>query len=166
MGKDSGMSSAGIPLEVSQGYSPPTVTQFSVFLDNKVGKLLELVEEFKDDTICQLCALSVHEASDHAVVRILPNCADAARLILEREGYPFAETNLLVVELGGGHTVRSLCRHLLGAEINIYFAYPVLVRLHGAPTIAISVDDVVLGGQLLRRKGYRLLGEGDLPHTN
>jgi hypothetical protein len=28
------------------GYAPPTVRQFSVFLNNKVGKLLELLRTF------------------------------------------------------------------------------------------------------------------------
>jgi len=33
----------------------------------------------------------------------------------------------------------------------------------GAPTIAIAVDDQTLAGQILRNKGFRLIGEADLP---
>ena len=157
------MSQVGTPLETAHGYSPPSVRQFAVFLDNRVGKLLELIDAFQDDRSCTLCSLNVHEASDHAVVRLLTNSAFAAREILKRAGYTFAEKDLLVVELTTGNTLNSLCRHLLSAELNIQFAYPILVKPGGTPTIAMSVDDLYLAGQVLRRKGFRLLGEADLP---
>lgn len=156
------MSAGSIPLETARGYAPPTVTQFSVFLGNKVGKLLDLVEGFEDSP-CQICALSVHEASDHAVVRIITNNALHTRDLLRQEGLAFGEHNVLVVELTAGHSLTSLCLSLLGAELNIQFAYPLMIKPNGRPTIALSVDDPTLAGQILRRKNFRLFGECDLP---
>ena len=151
------------PMETLQGYAAPSVTQFSVFLDNRVGKLYELLQTFDEDPRCQVCALSVHEASDHAVVRIITNNSDAARDILRDHRVAFAEMNILVVELVQSLTLARMCLYLLGAEINIRFSYPVMLRPNGTPTIALSVDDTVLAGQILRRKNFRLLGECDLP---
>ena len=51
---------------------------------------------------------------------------------------------------------------LLGAELNIRFAYPLMLGANGTPTIALAVDDYVLAGQILRKKNFRLLGEHDL----
>jgi hypothetical protein len=48
-----------VPQYTAQGYSPPTVCQFSVFLDNKVGKLLSLVRLFDESSTVHLCAFSV-----------------------------------------------------------------------------------------------------------
>jgi hypothetical protein len=100
------MSQASAPLETTQGYATPCVRQFSVFLENKVGRLLELVESFNDERACQLCAINVHEASDHAVVRLLPNASGIARDLLKRHEYPFAEKDLIVVELTPGALYR------------------------------------------------------------
>lgn len=155
------MSSAGIPMGTTQGYAPPTVTQFSVFLANKVGKLYDLVDLF-DHSPCQVCALSVHEATDHAVVRVIPSRASIARSLLREQALPFAEMDVLVVELSAGHTLSSLCLSLLGAELNIHFAYPLMLRPNGTPTIALAVDDPTLAGQILRKKDFRLFGEADL----
>ncbi|MCA9310130.1 MAG: hypothetical protein KDA21_02935 [Phycisphaerales bacterium] len=155
--------SQATPSETAQGYSPPSVTQFSVFLDNRVGKLLELLEQFEGNPECSVCALSVQEASDYAVVRIIPNSAKVARDILRRQRLPYAETNILIIELINNHTLSQLCMYLLGAELNIKFAYPLMYRPNGTPTIAMSVDDLTLAGQILRRKEFRLLGELDLP---
>lgn len=157
------MSQAPLPAETTQGYSPPSVTQFGVFLSNKVGRMLDLVERF-EGTPCRICAVSVHEASDHAVVRLITNDAKAAREVLNKNNFPFSEKDVLVVELGGKHTLGTLCLCLLGAELSIQFAYPLMVRaISGSPAIALAVDDPTLAGQLLRRKEFGLLGEGDLP---
>ncbi|RMH10561.1 MAG: acetolactate synthase [Planctomycetota bacterium] len=155
-------SGSSLPLETSQSFAPPTVTQFSVFLPNKVGKLLDLVEGF-DNSPCAICALAVHEASDHAVVRLITNNATMARSLLSEQRLAYSENDLLIVELTAGHTMTSLCLALLGAELSIHFAYPMMIKPNGRPTIALAVDDPTLAGQILRRKQFRLFGEADLP---
>src|SRR5262245_15113998 len=115
-----------IPQYTAQGYAPPTVRQFSVFLENKVGRLLDLVRMFDEATNVHLCAFSVMESSDYAVVRLIPNNADAARGLLRKHGASFSELDLLIVELCEGHSLSSMCLHLLGAELNIRFAYPLM----------------------------------------
>lgn len=155
------MSQAPVPTETSLGYAPPTVTQFGVFLVNKVGKLFDLVAAF-DNSSCQICALSVNEASDAAVIRLVTNNANAAKNLLRDEGIPFSERQVLVVELTDGRTLSNLCMCLLGAELSIQFAYPLMLRPNGTPTIALAVDDLTLAGQILRRKNFRLFGEADL----
>lgn len=155
------MSQAPIPLETAYGYAPPTVTQFSVFLDNKVGKLHDLVELF-DGSVCAICAMSVHDATDYAVVRLITNSAKSARELLRKQGLPFSEKDLLAVELCNGHSLSSLCTSLLRAELNIHFAYSLMLKPGTTPTIALAVDDITLAGQILRRKNFRLFGEADL----
>lgn len=155
--------SQALPQPTTQGYSPPSVRQFSVFLENKPGRLLELVRLFDEAPALHLNAFAVVEASDHAVVRLVTNNADAARVLLRECRIAFAESDLLIVELREPQTLTSMCLYLLGAELNIRFAYPLMLRPNGTPTIALKVDDQVLAGQILRKKGFTLLGEADLP---
>lgn len=156
------MTETPVPLDTTQGYCPPTAVQFSVFLSNKVGKMLDLTEHF-DEAPVQLCAISVHEASDHAVVRLITSNAKEARALLRANNFPFSEHEVLVVELTGGRTLSKLCLFLLGAEINIAFAYPLMHNKSDTGSIAIAVDDPTLAGQILSRKGFKMLGECDLP---
>ncbi len=151
------------PQHTAESYAPPSVRQFSVFLDNRVGKLLELVELFDNAPTVHLCGFSVLESSDYAVVRIIPSNADAARALLRENNLAFAEVDLLIVELADDHTLSSMCLYLLGAELSIRFAYPLMLRPNGRPTIALAVDDHVLAGVILRQKRFNLLGEAELP---
>lgn len=149
------------PTLTPPGYEPPRNVQFGVFLDNKVGKLLDLLGAF-DGSSLTLAGLSVTEASDHAVVRLVTSNAELARRLLERKSLPFSETNVLVVEMGDGRALKQLCRALLAAELSIDYAYPLWVRPRGLPAVVIHGDDLTLAGQILRRKLFTLLGENDL----
>ena len=152
---------AGTP-ETEQGYAPPSMRQFSIFLDNKVGKLLELLEAFEEAEDVHVRAVSVIDASDHAVVRLICDNADGARHNLRRNNFSYSEMNILVVELTQDWSFREACRFLLGAELNIDFAYPVMRRGDELPAMALAVDDHTFAGQILLRKGFQLLGERDL----
>ena len=149
--------------ETQQDYEVPLNTQFSVFLDNRVGKLLQLVEVFDGEDL-RLVALSVVDAADHAVVRLVTSREALARKLLGDQRLPFSEAEILIVELDPDHgrTLTNLCKTLLSAEVNIHYAYPLMVRPHGAPTIALHTDDQLLTGQILTRKNFTLLGESDL----
>ncbi len=156
------MSQSPNPFETAQGYSPPSVTQFSVFLDNRVGKLRTLLQAFDERPYCRLHAITVHEASDHAVVRLITSNAEDAILTLREADFPFSETEVLVVEITGDHTIATMCACLVAAELNIQFVYPLLGMANRGPSVALAVDDPTLAGQILRRKCYELLGESDL----
>ena len=149
------------PDNTTMGYEPPRNVQFSVFLDNRVGKLNELVEVFTDQALT-LAALTVIEAADHAVVRLLTSRADLARRLLERNELPFSEADVLVVELDLEKSLSSLCTTLLGAEVSIRYVYPLFTTPRGRGAVVLATDDQVLAGQLLRRKFFTLLGENDL----
>ena len=152
--------SPGSEFLTERGYNVPRCTQFSVFLDNRVGKLHELVEVFSGRPI-RIAALSVNEASDHAVVRLVTSSTDKTRALLEEHGLPFTESEILVVELGN-QRLAHLCLSLLGAELSVYYAYPLMVTPHGSPTIALHTDDQTLAGQIMQRKGFNLIGEEEL----
>ncbi|MCH2140749.1 MAG: hypothetical protein MK100_06905 [Phycisphaerales bacterium] len=145
------------------GFNIPVVRQFSIFLENRVGRLLDVLRQFDEAVDVQLHALAVLEATDFAVVRMIPDNADATRLLLRERDLSFSEINLIVTELDEDHSLSKLCLYLLGAELNIQFMYPIMGDHPVAgPRMAICCDDNQFAGQVLLRKDYRLLGASDL----
>jgi hypothetical protein len=152
-----------LPTETLQGYSVPSVRQFSVFLENRVGRLLDLLRHFDDASHVHVIGLNVIDSSDHAVIRMIPDNADAARHLLRDLGIAFSETDVIVSVIDDSHSLADMCLYLLGAELNIMFIYSLIQQSSiGDSVIAVAIDDLTLGGQLLLRKGFNLLGEGDL----
>ena len=152
-----------LPSETLQGYSVPSVKQFSVFLENRVGRLLDLLRHFDDASHVHVMGLNVMDSSDHAVIRMIPDNADAARHLLRELGIAFSELDVIVSVIDDSHSLADMCLYLLGAELNILFIYSLIQQsCIGESVITVAVDDLTLGGQLLLRKGFNLLGEGDL----
>ncbi len=100
------------------------------------AKLLELVKDLSMTRRPWSSALTVIDSADYAVVRIVTSNADLARRLLTRANQAFSETEVLVVDIGGEQRMTAMCVALQSAEINIHFAYPLLVRPQGRPAIA------------------------------
>lgn len=144
------------------GFESPRVRQFTIFLENKVGRLQMLFRSLEQG-VGRIVALSIEESTDAALVRLICAQPDFGRELLQTGGFPFCESELLAVELPRGtqQPLLAVCSALLGAEINIHYAYPLLARPHG-PTIALYVDDVSVSADLLIRRGFKLIGQSDL----
>ncbi len=128
-----------------------------------MGRLLDLLRHFDDASHVHVVGLNVIDSSDHAVIRMIPDKSDSARELLRELGIAFSETDVIVAVIDDSHSLADLCLYLLGAELNISFIYSLIRQSAiGDSTVAIAIDDLTLGGQLLLRKGFNLLGEADL----
>ena|SRR5438552_2551080 len=144
------------------GFERTSVRQFTVFLENRVGRLSLLVRAL-ESSVDKIVALAIEESADSALVRLICSDPDVGRHALHQEGFSFSEVDVLAVALPSGtrHPLESICSALLAAEINIHYAYPLMISSPG-PSLAIYCDDATLAAQLLIRKGFTLIGESDL----
>ncbi|MDX1965506.1 MAG: acetolactate synthase [Pirellulales bacterium] len=145
-----------------RGRNYPSIRQFTVFLENRVGQLLEVVRRFEGSRV-KIVALSINDSAECAFVRFLLSHPEQGREILERAGLAMIESDLIGVELpDDSQPLLRVCTALLQAEINIIQAYPMLARPLGRPAVALMVDNIEMGLETLANKGFNLLTEGDL----
>ena len=148
--------------ETLEGRDWPSVVQYSVFLENRVGQLLEVVRAFQGSKV-KIVGLSIADSADCCILRLMLSHPEQGREILERSELAFAENDLLVVELASGpQSLVELCSGLLQAEIFIHYAYPLIVRPHGRAAVALHVDNIEQASTTLRSKGFEILCEADL----
>lgn len=153
---------AGTSFKTMRGHNYPAIRQFTIFLENRVGQLLEVIKRFEGTGI-RVCALSINDAAECAFVRFLVSDADRGRDILERSGLAIIESDLVGVELPDGpQPLLRVCTALLQAELNIIQAYPLIVRPNGRPAVAIMVENIEVALETLREKGFTIITEGDL----
>lgn len=152
-------------VEEGAGFERTRLPQFTIFLENRVGRLSTLVRTIEHH-VGRVVALAIEESADSALVRVICADPDTARFMLKENGFSFTESDVLAVELptsgaAGRQPLMAICTALLSAEINIHYAYPLLCRPRG-PAVALYVDDPTLAAQILIRKGFTLIGESDL----
>lgn len=145
-----------------RGRDWPCLRQFCVFMENRVGKLHELLKKIEEHDL-RILALSVVDTVDFAVARIMVDETDRAREIFQLAGMNFIENDILGVELPNDDApFVSIFLALVSAELNISYTYPLLFRRNGRGAIAVYVDDVEQAAAILGDQGHHLLSEKDL----
>jgi hypothetical protein len=145
-----------------RGRNYPSIRQFTVFLENRVGQLLEVVRRFEGSRV-RIVALSIADSAECAFVRFLLSHPEQGREILERAGLAIIESDLIGVELpDADQPLLRVCTALLQAEVNIIQAYPLIMRPHGRHAVALMVDNIEMGLETLASKGFTMISEADL----
>ncbi len=153
---------AAIDFSTARGRDYPTIRQFTIFLENRVGQLLEVVRRFEGGHVT-IVGLSINDAAECAFVRIILSRPEQGREILERAGLTIIESDLLCVELPEGpQPMVQVCSALLQAEINIVQAYPLIVRPRDGAVMALMVDNLEAAVETLASKGLTIINEDDL----
>jgi len=149
-----------------RGRDYPSIRQFTVFLENRVGQLLGVVRRFEGSSV-RIVALSISESTECAFARFVLSDPDQGREILERAGLAIIESELIGVELPDvSQPLLRLCTALLQAEVNITQVYPLLVRPGGRPAVAAMVDNIEMALETLASKGFITISESDLAHPD
>ncbi len=145
-----------------RGRNYPSIRQFTVFLENRVGQLLEVIRRF-EGTKVRIVALSIADSTECAFVRFLLSHPEQGREVLERAGLAIIESDLIGVELPDvPQPLLQVCTALLQAEVNIVQTYPLLIQPHGRPSVALMVDNIEMGQETLADKGFTMITESDL----
>jgi hypothetical protein len=149
-------------LNVAQSLRAPLVKQFSVFLENKVGALLDLSRTLGEANI-HICGLSVIDTADSAVVRMVVDDPGLCREVLHKAQIPHSESVLVVAELPRGpEKLDQLLRQLAAAEVNLQYTYSLMVRPHDKALLALHCDDAEYARDVLIKAGISVLGQKDI----
>ena len=126
------------------------VTQISVFLENRPGRLAYLLDVLSDAQV-NLQALSVADSADFGVVRLIVADPDAALQAIHDADMTAATTEVLRVEIPDvpGGLSRAVVAPLAKAGVNIEYVYAYSeLRLEKA-VVVLKVDDIEKAEQSL-----------------
>jgi hypothetical protein len=150
------------PIKTTEDIQHPLVRQFSVFLENKLGALLNLTRTLSDANI-HVCGISVVDTADAAVVRIVVDDPDRCREVLHAAQIPATESSLIVVELPRGpEKLDRVLRHLVAVEVSIQYTYPLMIRPREHALLALHCEDADFAREALVKAGFTVLTQKDI----
>lgn len=155
---------AGTDYATARGRDWPSVRQFNVFVSNRVGGLLHVVRRFEQADV-KIMSISVVNAADCAIIRMVFSDPERAAELLERAELPYTESDLLVVKMpDDDEPLLQICKGLLAGEIGIHYAYPILLGVgpSGATALALYVEDHETAAARLTEQGFTIFTDGDL----
>jgi len=153
----------GSMLETARETTGPRVRQISFFLQNRVGALLGVARKLEELNI-HICAVSIQDSADHAVIRMVVDRPSLAKEALVERGLNVFENELVAVELPieRGIGLPRILSALLMAEVNVHYIYSLIVQSNNHPVLAFHVDTMDTASQVLKQQGLVLVGQDQI----
>ncbi len=141
--------------------SSDPVKQFSIFCENRLGRLYDLTALFKDNDV-HVMAMTVLDTTDSAIVRVIADDPDRARELMVNNDFPYTETDVLAVEITDESALKGVLAALFEAEINVHYLYSFISRPEGKSALVIHAEDADVAAQALNQRGFRALTQSDI----
>lgn len=133
------------------------VEQISVFLENKSGRLAEVTSVLAEAGI-NIRVLSVADASDFGVLRMIVNDNKKAEEVLKNSGFAMRKTDVVAVEVedkpGGLNRILVILRK---AEINVEYMYALMRQDEKNAIMIFRFDNLDEAVKLLEENGVNVI---------
>ena len=137
------------------------IQQFSIYSENKVGRLNELIGVLSANKI-HIIALSSVDSTDSSLIRLIVDYFEQAAALLEENNFAFSTDEIVGVEIDTEAELKTVTCALVAAEINIHYIYPFLMRPHGKTGIVLRLEDNDLAIEVLKQHQVEVLSQEDI----
>ena len=137
------------------------ITQLSVFLMNQPGALVDAIKAISDANI-NIRALSIAEANDFGILRIIVSDSDAVCKLLGDQ-YLFSRTEVVAAKMGDrSGALYPILVVLNEANINIAYMYAFTGSGPEEAYVVFRVNDVKTAEEVLNASGIATLSDDSL----
>lgn len=157
-----GLTENAMPTTASD-QSERRIQQIFFFLPNRLGTLRQVISSLEQSSV-RLVAVSVQDAADYAVVRVVTTDPDGTAAILTGQGVGHTQTEILAVAMPRDRSagVGGILAHLYRAEVNVEYVYSLHEHVDGCAVLALHVDAPEMAARVLTEQGFELVGQDDL----
>lgn len=138
------------------------VDQLSVFLENRAGRLAEVIQLLAGAEL-NIRAISLADTSDFGILRLIASDNTAADRLLKSSGFTTGRTDVLALELADSPgSLNKILRLLSGSGVNVEYMYA-YARRHAEKAVMIFRFDMMdTAISLLRREGFGLISKAEI----
>jgi len=139
-----------------------TISQLSVFVENKQGSMSSIVEALAEANI-DIRALTIADTTDFGILRLIVRDPESAKKMLQEKDFVVTVNQVIGVEVPdsvGG--LAKVLRILDDALINIEYMYDFLAIKEEKAYIIIRVENNAKTVELLKKHGIRCISNEDI----
>jgi len=140
-----------------------SIIQLSVFLENRLGRLDEVLKILKDNNI-NIRALSLADKANYGILRMIVDNPERCITVLKKENVSVNFTPVVAVEVedrpGGLHDVVKV---LVEVGVNIEYMYAFVEKMKNKAVVVFRVEDIEKAEEVLMLAGKKVLEKEDVP---
>jgi hypothetical protein len=135
--------------------------QLSVFIENRQGRLGEVLNELKKNKV-NILSLSLADTTEYGLLRLIVNNPELGKEKLSESGFSTMLTNVLVLKIT--HEAGSL-QEILGVlaeeDVNIEYMYGLSIDGEEA-SVVLKASDLEKAEKVLLEKGVKTLSADEI----
>lgn len=138
-----------------------TVKQLSVFIENRQGRLGEVLKVLKDNDV-NILSISLADTTEYGLLRLIVNAPERGRDVLYAAGFSSMLTDVLIIKVP--HVAGSLQKILtLIAEknISIEYMYGLSVETNDA-SIVVKTNEIEQACSILKNSHIDTMSEQEI----
>ena len=138
------------------------IKQISLFVENKPGRMAKVSKTLSDAGV-NIRALTVAEAGDFGVIRMVVDDPEKGYQVLHDNGFTVSETEVLAVEMKdipGG--LYEIVNTLGESDVNVDYAYAFVTTKAERAMLIIRVDNLEKARQVLTGAGIKLATKDEI----
>jgi hypothetical protein len=135
--------------------------QLSVFIENRQGRLHEVLEVLKINGV-NILSLSLADTTEYGLLRLIVNDPDLGKEKLSEAGFSIMMTDILVIKIEHkAGSLQTLLQTMSAKGINIEYMYGLSVDGDDA-FVVLKTSDSEEATQILKSVGVKLLSTDDI----
>ena len=139
--------------------------QLSVFIENRQGRLGEVLEVLKKNDI-NIISLSLADTTEYGLLRLIVNNPQEGRSQLSTAGFSTMLTDVLVIKIAHkAGSLQELLKVLSDNGINIEYMYGLSVEGTSA-YVVLKASDPQVADKILAQAGVTTLSASDIEKLN
>lgn len=137
------------------------ITQISVFLENRKGRLHELCRLLGDNSI-NIMALTIAETETFGVLRMVVDKSEAALNLLKNSGFTAQKTRVLAVEVGNEPgSLARIVEIFDKNDANVEYMYAFAQNVNDKALLVFKIEDFEHAQRILQENGVNLISMKD-----
>jgi hypothetical protein len=138
------------------------IKQISIFLENRLGRLNEVISILGKNKI-NIRALSLADKADYGILRLIVNDRNKAIKILKKNNFTVDQTEVISAEVEdkpGG--LAKILGYLVENGISVEYIYAFVEKSNKKAIVVFKTDDIKKAEKILKKNKVKLFKESEI----
>ncbi len=135
--------------------------QLSVFIENRQGRLGEVLNVLKENNV-NILSLSLADTTEYGLLRLIVNNPELGKEKLAEDGFSTILTDVLVLKISHqSGSLQQLLKILSNNDVNIEYMYGLSIDGEEA-SVVLKTSDIIKAESVLSKQGVKTLSTKDI----
>lgn len=135
--------------------------QLSVFIENRQGRLGEVLKVLKENNV-NILSLSLADTTEYGLLRLIVNDPELGKEKLAKDGFSTILTDVLVLKISHqSGSLQELLQILSESDVNIEYMYGLSIDGDEA-SVVLKTSDTLKAEKVFESKGVKTLSTKDI----